>query len=92
MAAMTLSGLGALAGGVRYWKAMTLHMGGDGRAPTQALVPTVLGILRHRKFAECRSRLAGTRRTFTEHLHPTHLAVFWGFLGLVVTTTSVGIG
>ena len=92
MAAMTLSGLGALAGGVRYWKAMTLHMGGDGRAPTQALVPTVLGILRHRKFAECRARPAGTRQTFKEHLHPTHLVVFWGFLGLVATTTSVGIG
>ncbi|MBI1960371.1 MAG: quinone-interacting membrane-bound oxidoreductase complex subunit QmoC [Candidatus Rokubacteria bacterium] len=92
IAAMTLSGLGALAGGIRYWKAMRAHMAGDGRAPAQALVPTVLAILRHRKFGECRSRSAGSRRTFEEHLHPTHLAVFWGFLGLVATTTSVGIG
>ncbi|OGK79934.1 MAG: hypothetical protein A2X52_02705 [Candidatus Rokubacteria bacterium GWC2_70_16] len=92
MAAMTLSGLGALTGGVRYWKAMQAHMGGEGRAPAQALAPTVLAILRHRKFGECRTHPAGRRRTFKEHLHPTHLAVFWGFLGLVATTTSVGIG
>jgi quinone-modifying oxidoreductase subunit QmoC len=92
VAAMALSALGALGGGVRYWRAMQAQMGGDGHAPLSALAPTLLAILRHRKFAECRERPAGTRRTFTEHLHPTHLAVFWGFLGLVATTTSVGIG
>jgi len=92
MAAMMLSGLGAAAGGVRYWKAMSAQASGNGRAPTQALVPTVLAILRHGKFSECRSRPAGPRKTFTEHLRPAHLAVFWGFLGLVTTTTAVGIG
>lgn len=34
----------------------------------------------------------GTRKTHKEHLPRTHLAVFWGFMGLVATTTSVGIG
>ncbi len=92
VAAMALSVLGAVGGGVRYWKAMEAQMGGSARVSLSALAPTLLAIARHRKFAECRERPAGTRPTFTEHLHPTHLAVFWGFLGLVATTTSVGIG
>lgn len=83
-----LAVLGALAGGVRYWRAMSRAVGPPGRA----LVPTLLAILRHRRFGECRSGAPGPRPTYKEHLHRTHLAVFWGFLGLVVTTTSVGIG
>ena len=32
------------------------------------------------------------RPTGKEHLHKTHMLVFYAFLGLVITTTSVGIG
>jgi quinone-modifying oxidoreductase subunit QmoC len=92
VAFMALATLGALGGGVRYWRAMSLQMGGDGGGPQRALVPTVLTILRHRKFSECQSHAAGSRATHKAHLHGTHLAVFYGFLGLVVTTTAVGIG
>jgi quinone-modifying oxidoreductase subunit QmoC len=92
VAFMALTALGALAGGVRYWRAMSTEMGGDGAGPRRALVPTLLTTLRHRKFDECRTHAAGSRTTNQGHLYGTHLAVFYGFLGLVVTTTSVGIG
>jgi quinone-modifying oxidoreductase subunit QmoC len=92
VAAMALSVAGAAAGGVRYWTAMSGQAGHDGRGPWPALVPTLLTILRHGKFRDCAARPAGSRRTDKEHLHHTHLAVFYGFLGLVATTTSVGIG
>lgn len=87
-----LAVLGALAGGVRYWRAMAAAPGADQHAPQAVLVPTLLTILRHRRFAECESKAPGTRETHKGHLHRTHLAVLWGFLGLVVTTTAVGIG
>lgn len=92
VAAVTLSGLGALGGGLRYWGAMDRNLGRGRHGVRQALLPTLLGILAHRKFGECRSGAVGTRETYKGHLHRTHLAVLWGFLGLVVTTTSVGIG
>ena len=92
VAAMTLSGLAALGGGVRYLQGLNRQMGRNGHGPGQALVPTLLAILRHRKFRECEAHPVGIRETYKRHLHTTHLAVFYGFLGLVVTTTSVGIG
>jgi quinone-modifying oxidoreductase subunit QmoC len=92
IAFMALAMLGALGGGVRYWRAMSRQMGGDGAGPRRALLPTIVTILRHRTFSECASHAPGERRTHKGHLHRTHLAVFYGFLGLVVTTTSVGIG
>jgi quinone-modifying oxidoreductase subunit QmoC len=92
VAAMTGSGLTAVAGGLRYWRAMGGAGGRDGGAPWGTLAATLLDVLRHRKFRDCQARPAGTRPTGKEHLHRTHLAVFYGFLGLVVTTTSVGIG
>jgi quinone-modifying oxidoreductase subunit QmoC len=88
-----LAALGAIAGGLRYWRAMTATAaGGNGRAPAAGLMPTLLDILKHRRFRQCTEAPAGTRKTHKEYLHHTHLAVFYGFLGLVVTTTSVGIG
>jgi quinone-modifying oxidoreductase subunit QmoC len=92
VAFMALAMLAALSGGVRYWRAMARQRPADGGGPRRALLPTVLTILRHRKFSECRSNAAGSRTTHKGHLYWTHLAVFYGFLGLVVTTTSVGIG
>jgi quinone-modifying oxidoreductase subunit QmoC len=94
MAAIGLSMAAAAMGGLRYWKAMrsASAASGNGQNPHRHLVPTLLDILEHRKFRECSEAPAGTRRTHKEHLHRAHLAVFWGFMGLVATTTSVGIG
>jgi quinone-modifying oxidoreductase subunit QmoC len=94
MAAIGLALVGAALGGLRYWRAMqaTAAAGGNGHPARAALWPTLLDILKHRKFAECQEVPAGTRKTHKEHLFRAHQAIFWGFLGLVVTTTSVGIG
>ena len=87
---MVLSLIGAAMGGARYWRAMSAASG-NGHAAGTNLVGTLVGIFKHRRFSQCREA-PGTRETHKEHLHHTHLAVFYGFLGLVATTTSVGIG
>jgi len=94
LAAIGLSLLGAVTGGVRYWRAMRASQGGasNGARPGGHVLATVLDILRHRKFLQCGEAPAGTRDTYKRHVPLAHLAVFWGFAGLVVTTTSVGIG
>jgi quinone-modifying oxidoreductase subunit QmoC len=91
VAALTLSVLGAALGGSRYWRAMSLHAKKNGRGAA-ALIPTLLTILRHRKFKECGEDPVGPLKTHKEHLYTSHLLVFFGFLGLVVTTASVGVG
>src|SRR5262249_58881257 len=55
------------------------------------VVVTLVDIFKHRRFSQCRET-PGTRETHKEHLHHTHLAIFYGFVGLVITTASVGIG
>jgi quinone-modifying oxidoreductase subunit QmoC len=92
--AVGLSAGAAVAGGVRYWRAMSRQMAGagNGRGSGRGLVPTLAAILKHRKFKECGETPVGTRKTYRGHLHTAHLTAFYGFLGLVVTTTSVGIG
>jgi quinone-modifying oxidoreductase subunit QmoC len=91
--AMALSFAAAIGSGLRYWRAMSRAAGtADAPASWRTLRGTLSDILRHRKFRECNEEPAGTRRTFKGHLHRTHLAIFYGFLGLVVTTASVGVG
>ena len=92
MLAIGLSMIGAVMGGVRYWRAMSAQAGSNGHDPRRHVVATVLDILRHRKFRECNEEPAGPRKTYKDHLHATHLLIFYGFLGLVATTTSVGVG
>ena len=89
VAGMALALIGAAMGGARYWRAMSAA--GNGHAPTASLVATLADIFKHRRFSQCREK-PGTRDTHREHLHHTHLAVFYGFLGLVATTASVAIG
>lgn len=92
VASIALSLIGAAMGGIRYWRAMAAGAtSGDGAGPRAHLAGTLLDILAHRRFGQC-GDAPGTRATHKEHLHRTHLAVFYGFLGLVATTTSVGIG
>ena len=89
VASMVLALIGAAMGGARYWRAMSGS--GNGHVPIPTLSATLVDIFKHRRFSQCRE-VPGTRETHKEHLHHTHLAVFYGFLGLVATTTSVGIG
>jgi len=87
-----LSLVGAALGGLRYWRAMNAAAGTAGHGRRPDLAGAILDILRHRRFRQCTEAPAGTRPSHKEHLYKTHLAVFYGFLGLVVTTASVGIG
>jgi len=92
--AMSLSLLGAAMGGIRYWRAMSRQAAAprNGGSLTRGILATILTIFRHRKFRECNEERVGARKTHKEHLYKAHLFVFYGFMGLVVTTTSVGIG
>jgi quinone-modifying oxidoreductase, subunit QmoC len=93
-AAIGMALVGAVLGGLRYWRAMAAaaRVTPDGRPPRGQLHRTAVEILTHRMFRACTEKPVGTRKTYKDHLHATHLAVFWGFMGLVVTTASVGIG
>jgi quinone-modifying oxidoreductase subunit QmoC len=92
--AVGLAIIGALAGGVRYWIAMRRAAadGGDDIDLRAALARVVTDILSHRKMRRCNEDSVGVRQPQQTHLYKTHLAVFYGFLGLVITTASVGIG
>jgi quinone-modifying oxidoreductase subunit QmoC len=90
--AIALSMIGAVMGGVRYWRAMSAQAGVNGHGPRRHVIATVVDILRHATFRRCDAEPAGTRKTHQSHLHATHRTIFYGFLGLVVTTASVGIG
>lgn len=92
--AVGLSLLGAVAGGLRYWSAMQAsEAASSDRWDLGRYVPPVLrDILGHRRFRQCGDAPAGGRDTDKRHLPATHLAIFWGFMGLVVTTISVGVG
>lgn len=92
--AIGLALVGAFRGGLRYWRAMNRSSTapGSGQDPAQTLVATVLEIVKHRRFRQCNEAPVGGRKSHKEHLHGAHLAAFWGFMGLVVTTSSVGIG
>jgi quinone-modifying oxidoreductase subunit QmoC len=92
IAALTLSVIGALAGGRRYWRAMNEQVGEHRRVTVGSVTRTIGTIFRHQRFKDCGENPVGTRETHKEHLHRMHLLIFYGFLGLVVTTTSVGIG
>jgi len=82
-----------LLGGVRYWKSINEFFSANpGGGPAKGLVPALVDVLKHRKFRQCEEDRVGTRESYKAHLRRSHLAVFYGFLGLVVTTTSVGIG
>ncbi len=89
-----LAALGAAAGGLRYWRAMSAaaRAAVNGGGAGAHVLTTIVDILRHGRFRQCTEAPVGTRKSHREHFARTHLAVFYGFLGLVVTTTSVGIG
>jgi len=91
-AAVGLAVLAALTGGVRYWRTLTTQGDSGGNRAAGSLLSVLLEILSHANFARCETNRAGTRNTYKAHLHRTHLVVFYGFLGLVVTTASVGVG
>ena len=86
--------IGGALGGLRYWNAMSRSLAPPTKKPKpfSHFVASMQEIFQHRRFAACTKDPAGTKETHKEHLWRTHLLVFYGFLGLVITTTSVWIG
>ena len=78
---------------LRYWKALntTSPIPGGSRVGEQ-LRSTLRDIFQHNVFQKCAQRWEGSRETHKTHLRKAHLAIFYGFLGLVVTTSSVAVG
>lgn len=90
--AVGLAVLAAIAGGVRYLRAIDSPNTGRTRMPRRGIAETLMGIFSHEQFQRCTENPAGTRKSFKAHLRGSHLAVFYGFMGLFITTISVGIG
>ncbi len=89
--AVGLAVIAALKTAFDYWRALRQEAASDGNA-TAGLIPTIVSILKHTRFRQCESERTGDRKSYKEHLFKTHMALFYGFIGLVITTTSVGIG
>jgi len=92
--AVGLAIIGGALGGFGYWNAMARALAQPGKEADvfRHFIASVKEIFEHRKFGACTQNPAGTKETHQEHLWRTHLLVFYGFLGLVVTTTSVWMG
>jgi quinone-modifying oxidoreductase subunit QmoC len=91
--AVGLAIIGGVLGGFRYWNAMSRSLAPDTEsAVSSRFIALFKEIFEHRKFAACTKDPVGTKETHKQHLWRTHLLVFYGFLGLVVTTTSVWLG
>ena len=78
---------------LRYWNALNkVAPLPGGYSVARQLRATLRDIFQHNVFRKCAQRWEGSRETYQTHLRKTHLAIFYGFLGLVITTTSVAIG
>ena len=90
--AVGLAVLAAIASGMRYLRAIETQRIEGAPLERRGIAETLQLIFSHEQFQACTNRAPGARRSFKDHMHGTHMAVFYGFLGLVVTTASVGIG
>ena len=82
-------------GAFRYWRGTVRAIGNaDGvETPTaKAIWAVVRDIFTHREFTKCADERVGDRPTYKTHMPHSHLAVFFGFAGLFITTTGLFIG
>jgi quinone-modifying oxidoreductase, subunit QmoC len=82
----------AISGALRYWNAMKRFSEKDGVDVSKGVWSALSDIFRHKRFRECLDERVGVRPSYKSHLYTTHALIFYGFLGLLITTTSVGIG
>ena len=90
--AIALALIGGALGGIRYWRAMRAASVGSDGVHRERVLQTLRTIFSHKQFTACTEDRVGDRPTYREHAHHAHLAVFYGFLALFVTTVSVAIG
>lgn len=83
--------IAAILGAANYWRAMSRFPAAPSE-PVKGLMSILVEIFNHARFRRCEGDRVGTQESHKSHLHKSHLVIFYGFLGLVVTTTSVAIG
>ena len=92
----TLAVAFALAAGVigalRYWRGAVREIGGPGVTSLGAVWDVLRDIVLHLNFTKCTSERVGDRPTYKTHLPASHMAVFFGFGGLFITTMGLFIG
>jgi quinone-modifying oxidoreductase subunit QmoC len=84
-----------IVGVMRYWRGMVRTADGLGDTPAssgEAIWTVVRDIFLHREFNKCEKERVGDRPTHRTHVWLSHLAVFFGFGGLFITTTGLFIG
>ncbi|MGA8156979.1 MAG: quinone-interacting membrane-bound oxidoreductase complex subunit QmoC [Rhodoplanes sp.] len=87
--------IAGVVGAARYWRGAL--QASDGAEGAMASVPgaawTVLrDILLHREFNKCIEKRVGDRPSYKTHVPLSHMAVFFGFGGLFITTMGLAIG
>jgi quinone-modifying oxidoreductase subunit QmoC len=90
--AVALALAAGAAGGIRYWRAMRAGSGMSDGVHSERVMQTIRTIFSHKQFTACTEDRVGDRPTYREHTRHAHLAVFYGFLALFITTVSVAIG
>lgn len=83
-------------GAIRYWLGMSRAEAGSASAAGRdslfaCLKEVVADIFTHDKFRTCERDRVGERETHKAHMPHGHIAVFFGFAGLLLTTTIVYI-
>jgi quinone-modifying oxidoreductase subunit QmoC len=80
----TLALIAIVAGVMKFWKNLSENsfLSTNGNGNSNGLVQTITDVLSHRKFASCKT---GNYRLIA------HIGVFYGFIGLAITTTMVAI-
>jgi len=82
-------------GVMRYWRGAVREIGGLEGAKVSsigAMWAVARDILLHRQFTKCNKERVGDRPTYKTHLPHSHMAAFFGFGGLFITTTGLFIG
>jgi quinone-modifying oxidoreductase subunit QmoC len=87
--------IAGVVGAARYWRGAL--QASDGAEGAMTSVPgaawTVLrDILLHREFNKCIEKRVGDRPSYKTHVPLSHMAVFFGFGGLFITTMGLAIG
>lgn len=87
--------LAGVVGAARYWRGAVRAIGGPNGTKVSdagAVWAVVRDIFLHREFNKCTDERVGNRPTYKAHVPVSHIAVFFGFFGLLITTTGLFIG
>jgi quinone-modifying oxidoreductase subunit QmoC len=87
--------IAGIVGAARFWRGAVRAMGsadGGGVSGIGAAWDVVRDIFLHREFRQCDNERVGDRPTYKSHVPHSHIAVFFGFGGLLITTTGLFIG